>query len=759
MMRQARTGALRAFFASLVLLLGSAAAAEPAEGPRRALLTGAGGVAFVDNQSCERCHQAVFDKWRGSHHAKAMEHASAESVLGDFNDVVFDDGGAPARFFRRDGRYFIETEGPDGARAAFEARFTFGYHPLQQYLLALPGGRLQAFDIAWDVAAKRWFRILDTAHPLGHPLHWTGRLQNWNSRCAECHSTDLRKNYTPETRSYATSFAEPNVSCQACHGPGADHLAWAEGGAVSRAASKGLVVDLSDEQADIALNTCGRCHSRRFHLTADDRHDAPFFDQFGLARLNQGLYHADGQIDDEVFVLGSFLQSKMRRAGVTCGDCHDPHDAELLAEGDALCVACHNAAPPARFPTLKAGLYDDPAHHRHAAGGPGAQCVDCHMPAATYMAVDPRRDHSFRIPRPDLSAQTGAPDACTGCHQDQDPAWAAARIDEWRGEGWRKRAHFGPAFASARRGDREAFDALRRYLADGEASGLARATAAEHLGDFGPEAAPSLRAAFADESPILRAGAADGLAKIRAPQAIETLARGLDDPSRRVRVAAARALASAPSRLIPEQRRAALAAALKEYEDAQLAAAETTEGRLNLAGLYLDTGRWGEARAQFEEAIAIAPDHAPAYLQFATVLNERAENAEAEQVIRAGMAAARANADLPFALGLLLAEQGRLGEAEKALARAVSIAPSHATAHYTRGVVLYRLGQVDQAEAALRVADAADPNSPQAAHFLIQSQVRRGALKAALADAEALAARFPQSPDVQRLLLAVRQRQ
>ena len=313
--------------------------------------------------------------------------------------------------------------GPDGKPADFEVVYTFGIEPLQQYLVEFPGGRLQSLTIAWDTKDKRWFHLYPGEDiPPDDPLHWTGRYQNWNGMCAECHSTNLQKNYDPEADTYQTTWSEINVSCQACHGPGAEHVAWGrswKAGNGDTESSNGLIVDFRGHDSRYQVDTCARCHSRRRQVSAEDAHGRHLLDDFLPSLLRDDLYHADGQILDEVYVYGSFLQSKMYAAGVRCTDCHDAHSAGLKAPGNDLCVQCHQPHNNRRFATLKARHYDSTTHHFHPAGSPGAQCVNCHMPAKTYMVVDPRRDHSFRIPRPDLSVKLGTPNACTGCHDNQ----------------------------------------------------------------------------------------------------------------------------------------------------------------------------------------------------------------------------------------------------------------------------------------------------------------------------------------------------
>ncbi|MGD8328507.1 MAG: multiheme c-type cytochrome, partial [Acidobacteriota bacterium] len=382
---------------------------------------------YVGRQRCAACHAEQEAGWRGSDHDRAMEVAAPGSVLGDFDDAIFEHDGRRERFFRRGDEFWVELSESDGTTRELPVAFTFGVRPLQQYLIGLPDGRYQALDVAWDVrpqadGGQRWFYLRPgESPPPGDPLHWTGVAYTWNTMCADCHSTDLRKNYDADSDSYATTYAEIDVSCEACHGPGSAHSEWARArpqdtatagqpdpparDAAMSAAEMGLQVDfprIVDHSWEINPDTglarreppgapaydvelCGRCHARRADIAEDYRFGAPVSDFYRVSLLDEGLYHADGQIRDEVFVYGSFLQSRMYQSGVGCSDCHDPHGLETYNAGNALCNRCHLGSK-----------FDTPEHYHHEVGTPGAGCVDCHMPTTTYMVVDPRRDHSFR---------------------------------------------------------------------------------------------------------------------------------------------------------------------------------------------------------------------------------------------------------------------------------------------------------------------------------------------------------------------------
>ena len=456
-------------------------------------------VKFVGSESCAECHQAEARLWRGSHHQRAMDHATGKSVLGDFNDAGFDYYGMHSRFFRKDGKFLVETDGPDGKLAAFEVKYTFGVYPLQQYLIEFADGRIQALSIAWDSrptdqGGQRWFHLYPNEEIKNDDiLHWTKLNQNWNFMCSECHSTGVQKNYDANNDRFHTTWSEISVGCETCHGQGSRHVAWVKNQqswwsfGKQEDKSKGLSVRF-DERSDITwrhdpktgnpqrnftppilrkeVETCGLCHARRAEFSEDWVPGRPLSDTHVVAELSHDLYFADGQMQDEVYNYGSFKQSKMFAAGVTCSDCHDPHSNKPKVMGDGVCLQCH---APDKYATA--------AHNHHEVVNPPVGCPACHMPTRTYMVVDPRHDHSLRIPRPDLSLKFGTPNACNNCHTDKSAEWAASAIESRYGPNRGGFQNYAEAFHAAWTDQPDAAKLLAAVAVDRNAPAFARASA------------------------------------------------------------------------------------------------------------------------------------------------------------------------------------------------------------------------------------------------------------------------------------------
>lgn len=668
---------------------------------------------YVGSASCRGCHGDEYQRWQGSQHAHAMQLATAKTVQADFNDQAFGQGSEHYRFIRDGAQFAVEARGPNGKPGTFAVRYTFGVDPLQQYLVALSNGRLQALPIAWDTrpaaqGGQRWFSLYPgTDYPPGHPLHWTGVDLTWNFQCAGCHSTNVRKGYNPDSNSYDTRFSEIDVACEACHGPGSRHLAWAARSPSERGGDDGLAVQfhglspalfkrgdaaatahrVRPRQHHVEIDTCGRCHARRSVIAADREPGQPLGQSYRVALLRQGLYFPDGQNEAEVYVYGSFLQSKMYAEGVSCSNCHDPHSGKLRVAGDGVCLQCHSAK---RFAT--------PKHHFHAQDSAGARCVNCHMPERTYMGVDKRRDHSFRIPRPDLTEALGVPNSCNDCHADHDARWAVAALKKWYGGVHKGRQRYGRILAAARAGAPGAQEGLLALLQSRDQPAIARATAASELASFpGAAAAKALANAAADDSGLVRRAVADAARSFDQQTRLQLAAPLLTDDIRAVRIAAGYALADMSGPDVPAKLAAPLGRALDEYRAAQMANADRPEAWLNLADLASARGNIAEAETDLHKALAVDPWFVAASVNLADLYRRRGNDADGEQLLRAALARQPDSADLHYALGLLLVRIGSRDAGIGQLAAAWKLAPESQQYGYVYALALSEEGRPREA--------------------------------------------------------------
>ncbi len=583
----------------------------------------------VGSQTCSGCHESEARAWTGSHHAWAWTQPDETTVLGDFDDAVFEHRGLTTRFIRRDDAFFVETEGADGAMRAFEVTGVVGMAPLQQYLVSTEPGRLQALDIAWDVEGKRWYHLYpDQDLPPGDGLHWTGPYKTWNARCAECHATGFVKNYDARSRTYDSRQAEIGVGCEACHGPGEAHVAWAkapEGYDPARwpgLTAKGFTIGFAAGSPEAEIEQCAGCHSRRGPF--GDGNPLPgtaFHDAYRLALLREGLYHADGTIQDEVYVYGSFLQAKMYARGVRCTDCHDPHTSGLKAEGNAVCAQCHSPAGNQRFSTLTQADYDNPSHHFHPEDSAGAQCVSCHMIERVYMGIDGRRDHSFRVPRPDLFLATGAPNACTDCHTDRNAAWAATEIAQRFPDSDRRGPHFSQTFAAARYDPAASAENLLGIAKHDGLPGVIRASALDLLRAVADEAIAARTAPLIDDDdPLVRAAAIAVQRGAPPTDRVQRIVPAFEDPARSVRIAAAREFLDAPVARLPTRIAEAARNATGEWRASLLAKADFPETHMAIGGAALVLRNPRAAENAFRETVRLDPQRVEAWAMIVRIL-------------------------------------------------------------------------------------------------------------------------------------------
>jgi len=809
---------------------------------------------YVGRDECARCHQEECDLWKDSDHDKAMQPATAETVLGDFDDVEFthiafelipkltDDEfalvtrhvdkslwaealynvGAPlkgkilgrmsdaaaaavvaeienfvtvrpcdsataqngiadvirglradgevnldfavtTRFFRRGEEYLVTTDGPDGRIETFQVEYVFGVRPLQQYLVKFPDGRMQCLPTAYDSIRGAWFHLYPAETiPSGDVLHWTKPLQNWNYMCAECHSTDLRKNFDLAENTYDTNWFEIDVSCETCHGPGSLHVELADANSLFWDRRLGFALpNLKSEDSHVEIETCAPCHTRRQVVYPNCMAGDKFLDHYLPQLLDGNLYYADGQILEEDYVYGSFIQSLMYRKGVRCSDCHDPHTARVkhtakdapwdtLPE-NSLCTDCHMGTHPA-------GKYDTPAHHYHPdSSKPGTRCVECHMPETAYMVADPRRDHSIRNPRPDLTGWLGVPNACNGCHNDRSkgetPEWAEEMLRQWYGER-NEPTHFAYAIAAGRELKPEGRQTLEAVTRRKDLSPMVRASAIALLGGYPSAAghAASLRG-LEDPEGLVRAAAVRSLQYLPAGELHRRLAPLLHDPIRSVRVEAARLLSHVPRHRYNEKDRRAFDRALAEYMTGQKSVGDQAGAHLNMAVVYGNLAEMEKAEREYRTAIRLDPQFVPARVNLAMLCDRLGRKDEAAEQFRRVIELEPNMAEAHYSLGLLLAEkEEQLEEAAKLLGTAVRLAPENARIHYNHALALQKLGRLDEAEHGLVTACQLAPRNADYLYALaiLYSQQNRWAR--AVACAEQLVRTQPNSRQMHELL-------
>jgi predicted CXXCH cytochrome family protein len=723
---------------------------------------------FAGSEACAGCHQSEAKLWRTSQHERAMAHATDKSVLGDFNDASFQYFDVRSRFFRKDGKFFVETDGPDGKLATFQVKYTFGVDPLQQYLIEFPDGRLQALSVAWDGRPKdkggqRWFHLYPNEQ-IKHDdvLHWTKLNQNWNFMCAECHSTGVRKNYDAAADRFATAWAEISVGCEACHGAGSRHIAWAQEQkrwwpfGKTEDPTKGLAVQFDERSGTTwtpnaktgmpqrngmplgmrkEVETCGLCHARRAQFSEKWMPGQSLSKTHLVTPMYRNLTYADGQMRDieEIYNYLPFRQSKMFASGVTCSDCHDPHSAVLRAPGDAVCGQCHM---PSKYETA--------SHRHHENVNVSVSCSSCHMPERTYMVVDKRHDHGFRVPRPDLSVKFGTPNACNDCHRDKSAQWAASAVEGWFGPQREGFQTYAAGFHSAWTEQPNAGKLLGEVAADGNIPAIVRASALIELGSYLSRANLNLaQNGLSDSDPLVRMAALEMLSSVPANQLWPIVSPLLADPVEGVRIRVASMLAPVPTASQPDADRGRFETAAAEFVAAQRLNAERPEARVTLANFLAQRGRAAEAEAEYKAALRLNQQFAPAAINLADLYRTLGREDEGLAALKEAATAAPRDAGLHHALGLALVRQKKTDEALAELRRAAELAPDQAQYSYVYAVGLHSAGRVDDAISALKENLSKHPDNRDSLLAITSFYRDAGNIAAALEYAQRLAQIFP----------------
>jgi tetratricopeptide (TPR) repeat protein len=629
---------------------------------------------FVGAASCIECHEDQYNSWEGSHHDLAMKEAGASSVLGNFENSNFTHRGVTSTFFKKGNDFYVNTRGKKEQNEDFKIIYTFGFFPLQQYIVSFPDGAFQCLDVAWDSKDNKWFHLqpdLDLVH--NEWIHWSGGGMRWNTACADCHSTNLRKNFDLETDVFNTTFSEINVACEACHGPSSIHVDYYK----DSPDKKGYDIPKLDMDTTLAskelVNKCARCHSRRAQFTPYFDYTGNFLDHYEPQLITDGLYEPDGQILDEDYVYASFVQSKMYHQGISCKDCHDVHSLKLKKTGNALCLDCH------------VQRYDEPEHHFHQKDTEASQCINCHMTGRYYMGNDFRRDHSFRVPRPDQTILYDTPNACNSCHTDKTAKWASDFIVEKYGD--KRPEHFSDLLLAGNAGDREA---LTQLISDKKYPDIARATAVNYYArGLAAEDIDNIKTYLKDPSPLVRKEAVYAL-NGTGDYFTDLIKPLLHDSVRLVRIAAARNLYYSG---IETMEIDGFEKGHEEYLTYLTTNGDFATGQQNLARYYEASGDIDKTISAYQKAIEMDYFFNAARINLALLLYQKGDVPSAEALYLKVVELEPEFSYSYFMLGLLYHESGNTPKALDYLKTACNKKPPNFKAFYNYALLLQRAGE------------------------------------------------------------------
>ena len=667
---------------------------------------------YVGEAACISCHAKEYNDWQGSHHDWAMKLPNDTTVLGDFNDAKFTTDGDSYLFHKDDSIYYVTSIDGKGNTQEHQIAYTFGVTPLQQYLIKFPDGKYQTLRATWDTEKKVWFnQYAGQEIPHGNWLHWTEGGQRWNTMCAECHSTNLEKNYNSSKDVFNTTYDIINVSCESCHGPGGAHMNWA---ALEVPKGDTGIVSLGWERVE-QFNQCAGCHARRVKLTEVMKTDVAFDDQFRLQTISNEYYHPDGQIREEDYVFGSFTQSKMFHKDVKCSNCHNVHTMELVYQGNLLCMQCHEVK------------YDKKEHHFHELETKGAQCIECHMTGAVFMGNDFRRDHSFRVPRPDQSMEYGTPNACNGCHDDKSNEWSADWIIKWYGT--ERADHFSDHLLKASRPpyDDQTRKQVLQFINKMDYPAIARATALEYYSLLGDEDDYTmLIVALQDSSALVRANALNKFQIFTIEQRASLALKHITDTTLVVRIAAAQLIVELDLAKFPPEERGYAIKAREELEAMLRANADFPLGRLQLGDYYYRQNKTQRAIIEYEMALKMDSILTPVYPNLATAYSIVGDNNKALATLENLILLEPEYGRVYYLKGLLYHEMGNDKLAIDDMEKAIQFDQYNFRAYYNLANLYLTTGDLVKANSTMIAGMRLQPDSEEGKYLLNLIQSKSG---------------------------------
>jgi predicted CXXCH cytochrome family protein len=658
---------------------------------------------YTGSNACQSCHQSAYDTWRKTLHVQMTKPIAEARVEGDFgNGAVLSQNGRSYTMERRDGRYFVSIARQKQQAEKFEVHYTLGARRFQGYLSKLADGRIYVLPVFWHNEARRWVDWKEITPVPDDPDH--DLRQIWNITCVNCHATNLVKNFNPATKTYATTWTEMGVGCEACHGPGAAHIAvtseWQKNPATRPAeptAAQLRIFAASKATPREMFDACGYCHGNKnnvfFGFKPGDRYEdyaLPFLISQPIPDNDpQGEFWPDGRPSRFNRPQALTLTGCFQRGQATCTSCHRMHgsandhalkipvEAEgggLTRQSDRLCTQCHEVAT---------------SHSHHDAASQGSRCVACHMSDVNWRLITRRRDHTFQPPVPELTARFGVPNACTTCHEDKSPEWAVSTMDAWYGNAEKRRAvvRLSDTMYRAGTGDTSVLPDLARLAADRSHGTLIRASAAEFVGQL---LAKKPTAESAEHAEPKKNSAVSAISAVEFRSVVNALIGAAADREPAVRVTAVRAL----SQIAPDtDPRVTSVLAAHLTDSARLVRVSAVEA-LTALGIMRLVGARGDAlsRAQDEWAESlrtfndVAADHT--------------------------------------ALGWLEASRGRPDVGTKELQIAISLDPTDARPHVYLGILAARAGDYTQALQHFRTAKKISP-AYQNLDRLIEEAARR----------------------------------
>jgi Tfp pilus assembly protein PilF len=740
---------LRAALIILALGLGWAARAQVNAAPATNGILKTASAGFAGSSSCRQCHEHFYQLWSTSFHGLAMQPYTPELARTKLTPQKAEIAAGKYHFRADLEKGEVTERSPEGDHR-YPMVQAMGGKNVFYFLTPLERGWLQVLPVAYDVRRKEWYDT--TASAMRHfgdrrdeALYWKERPLTFNTSCFGCHVSQLTKNYDLGADTYRTTWAEPGINCETCHGPSAGHVQLFQKLPTNAPAPADIkLIVLTKLSTDRRNDTCAPCHAKMSPLTMNFTPGDRYFDHFDLVGFEHADFYPDGRDLGENYTYTQWRLSPCAKSGqLDCVHCHTSSGryrfSEAAKANDA-CLPCHAER-----------VANAPAHTHHEAGTAGNECISCHMPMTEFARMR-RTDHSMRPPTPATTIAYKSPNACNLCHTNKDAAWSDKYVREWRKRDYQKPVLERAALlAAARKQDWKKLPDILAYFSRPDHEEVQTVSLVRLLADCTAEDKwPALRNLLNDPSPWVRASVAEALGLQLDQPNIATLIKAAGDDYRLVRVRAATALAGIPDESLPEAQRRQVQSAMTEMFESMRSRPDDMASHYNLGNLYIARHQMQDAAAEFETAIRLQPEGLPPYVNVALAYNALGQNDKAEASLRQALRLVPTNSPVNLNLGMLLAEVGKMSEAEQAFRAAFRSDTNSAQAAYNLGILLSK----DHPEEALiwcrRAADLR-PDNPQYGYTYAFYLYRAGQLDQALQTLRKVRERHPDHPDSTQL--------
>ncbi len=645
---------------------------------------------YLGSSECRPCHERFYQLWAPSHHGLAMQPYTAEFAAKNLISQKEDIKIGPARYHAvidEKGGYVIEKTAKGEQK--YPILHVLGGKNVYYFLTPMQRGVLQVLPLAYDVQRREWFDTAASAvrhfpDRTDEAIHWKDRPYAFNTSCYSCHVSQLVKNYDPKTDSYNTTWKEPGINCEACHGPAEEHVRVcleAPEGTVPKDLKLDTITQSRGFTQHQTNTACSVCHAKMSAITNEFIPGEDFFQHYDLLTLENIDFYPDGRDLGENYTFTSWRMSPCAKASkLDCIYCHTSSGRYRFhgEKANEACMPCHQNK-----------VSNFAAHSRHEPKTGVKECIQCHMPKTEFGRMI-RSDHSMRPPMPSATVQFKSPNACNLCHKDKTPQWADRHVRKWHKKDYQ--AHtlkLASWIDQTRKGNWSSLPEILEYLRSKDRDEVFSNSLVRLLGNC-PDTKKwpvFIQLLENDPSPLIRASVASALEDDLNEKTIPVLFKAVNDPYRLVRIRTASTLASLPPEMIPQDQRKSVSREMEEFKSSLMSRPDDAMAHYNLGNFYMNRRKPDAAVNSFETSLKLQNDFVATYVNASLAYNALGRNDKAVESLTKAIDLDPKNSAAHLNLALLYGEMGDYPQAEVQFRRTFELDPRSATAAYNLGVL------------------------------------------------------------------------